>query len=1120
MAATRRCSPTRGAAAPTATPATPSALRRGDRRARSALPPSVAAAGLRGPARRAARRGAPARRASSRSTPTLDDAGRARAAASRRSTRGRRRRRPAGCCRCTRPTGRRRAGHEPAWPLRRGRLSCCPGDSPLGLRLPLDSLAVAADPESPTARAVDRSTPRRAAAPTAAAGTSPPAPRSSTRRGRPTTALCVEARDGHCTSSCRRSSELERLRRRCSRAIEARRASVGVPGRARGLPAAARPAAARSSSVTPDPGVIEVNVQPAGDAGRELVDAHRPTLYDDGPRSAAWPPRSSMLDGTPHRHRRRQPHDARRRRRRRTARCCAGPTCCAACITYWQHHPSLSYLFSGLFVGPTSQAPRVDEARARRALRARDRVRRARPQRRRRAIAPPWLVDRLLRHLLDRPHRQHPPRRVLHRQAVQPGLASAAGSACSSCAASRCRRTRGWRWCRRCWCARSSRASGDEPYAGAAGALGHRAARPVPAAALRRGRLRATSSPTCARTAIAFDAGWLDPFLEFRFPRSARSTSTASTLELRAGDRAVARARRGGRRRRHRALRRLVGRAAAGQGRRARPPAATWSPATACRCRCTRPATPGEYVAGVRYRAWQPPSALHPTIGVHAPLCSTSSTVDAAASLGGCTYHVVHPGRPRLRHVPGQRERGRGPPRRAGSSRSATRPGRSTSAALEREAAAGAGRRRSTRARSTCGGAPPRRLTAIDRPQATVLRLRRRTGPGARRACRDDDARRPTARVREHWSARRPRARASLGLDELPRRRDEARAAARRRRRHLQRLRRRRAGAAVQRVGARPAAAAARRATSGPASRPGVVQRAELLDAVLADLYGAAPAAAPRAAPAGAGARPPRVPARRATGIRLARRAASCSLAAVDLAATPTGRWRVLGRPHPGAVRARATRWRTGAWSRGCCPSSTATPQVHRLAPFFQALRVGAAATSRPPASRTRGSSCSAPGPLSETAFDQAFLASLLGFPLVEGSDLTVRDGRVWMRVARPARAGRRHPAPGRRDWYCDPLELRPDSQLGVPGLSRRPGRARVGRQHARHRRAGEPGAAAVPAASCAQALLGEHAAAAVGRRPGGAATRRRARTCSPTSTTRAEADQPRARVAVASAGS
>jgi uncharacterized circularly permuted ATP-grasp superfamily protein/uncharacterized alpha-E superfamily protein len=106
---------------------------------------------------------------------------------------------------------------------------------------------------------------------------------------------------------------------------------------------------------------------------------------------------------------------------------------------------------------------------------------------------------------------------------------------------------------------------------------------------------------------------------------------------------------------------------------------------------------------------------------------------------------------------------------------------------------------------------------------------------------------------------------------------------------------------------------------------------------------------------------------------------------------------------------------------------------VHRLAPFFRWLRSALQAAAPPDVEDPRIVVLS-PGPYNETAFEHAVLASTLGYPLVEGSDLTVRGGSVWMRSL-----GQREPVHVilRRvdDTYCDPLELNPESQLGVTGL-------------------------------------------------------------------------------------
>ena len=161
-------------------------------------------------------------------------------------------------------------------------------------------------------------------------------------------------------------------------------------------------------------------------------------------------------------------------------------------------------------------------------------------------------------------------------------------------------------------------------------------------------------------------------------------------------------------------------------------------------------------------------------------------------------------------------------------------------------------------------------------------------------------------------------------------------------------------------------------------------------------------------------------------------------------------------------------------------PSLYRDAQVHRLAPFFRSLRVALQEVAPHDVEDPRIVVLT-PGPLNETAFEHAFLASHLGYPLVEGSDLVTRRGRVWMRSLGQLEPV--HVILRRVDaWFCDPLELKPDSQLGVPGLveAARSGSG-VDRQPPRFERAGEPGADGLPAAAV-RAPAGT--AAGAGERP------------------------------------
>ena len=155
-------------------------------------------------------------------------------------------------------------------------------------------------------------------------------------------------------------------------------------------------------------------------------------------------------------------------------------------------------------------------------------------------------------------------------------------------------------------------------------------------------------------------------------------------------------------------------------------------------------------------------------------------------------------------------------------------------------------------------------------------------------------------------------------------------------------------------------------------------------------------------------------------------------LHAVDLARSPDGQWWVLAdrtQAPSGAGYALENRI---VLSRSL-PEAFRDCQVQRLASFFRAQRDTLTALA-PRAARQPRVVLLTPGPLNETYFEHAYLARYLGFTLVEGGDLTVRDRRVFIKTLdglQPVDVIFRR----LDDSFCDPLELRSDSSLGVAGL-------------------------------------------------------------------------------------
>jgi uncharacterized protein (DUF2126 family)/transglutaminase-like putative cysteine protease len=520
-----------------------------------------------------------------------------------------------------------------AWPLRRERLYAIAGDSPLGLRLPLSSLPERVDDYDPP---VDPFAESGAMPPRAALGRVQGRLRESPGAEVIKTALSVEAREGHVRvfmPPILRIEDYAALVAVVEDAAQALDMKVTIEGYA-------PPRDARVSvlMVTPDPGVIEVNVHPSR-TWRQLVDITE-TLYQEA-RQARLTTEKFMLDG---RHTGTgggnhvtlggaTPADSPLLRR---------PDLLRSLITYWQNHPALSYLFSGTFIGPTSQAPRVDEARDDRlyelgiAFQQMDRVHEPGTE-----TLQPWLVDRLLRHLLtDLTGNTHRAEFSIDKLYSPDSVTGRLGllefrafempphqrMSLVQMLLLRALVARFWR----------------EPYRGRLTAWGtalhdrwllpHFVASDIRDVVL---DLQAAGYP--------FSPSWFDPFVEFRFPRYGTVSYDGISLELRQAiepwhvlgeemsgsgtaryvDSSVERLQ-------VKVTGMIGGRHAVTCNGRMLPLAPT--------------GVPGEFVAGVRFRAWNPPSALHPTIGVQAPLTFDLVDTWASRALGGCTYHVAHPG--------------------------------------------------------------------------------------------------------------------------------------------------------------------------------------------------------------------------------------------------------------------------------------------------------------------------------------------------------------------------------------------------------------------------------------------------------------------------------------------
>ncbi|MBI2749453.1 MAG: transglutaminase family protein [Burkholderiales bacterium] len=466
------------------------------------------------------------------------------------------------------------------------------------------------------------------------------------------TALCVEVRDPRRASGPKAESvgeksgvlylfmpPLERLEDYLDllAAIEATAKEEKVKLVLEGYPPPRDPRL-KLLQVTPDPGVIEVNIHPVNN-WKELV-ANTEFLYNaafesrlsaekfmtDGRHTGTGGGNHFVMGGA-------TPADSPFLRK---------PELLASLLLYWHNHPSLSYLFSGMFVGPTSQAPRVDEARNDQLYELEIAIEQIYKNRELYGQSmPPWLVDRTLRNILiDATGNTHRSEFSIDKMYSPDSATGRLGLL----------ELRAFEM-------------PPHPHMSSVQQLLLRALvarfwkKPYKAPVTRWGTELHDRFmlPTFIQmdfddvvqdmqaTGYPFDPSWFAPHMEFRFPLVGSVQSAGVELTLRC------------------ALEpwHVMGEEGAPGGtaryvdsslERMEVHVKGLNQSRYC-VTCNGQALPlhntdtvGEYVAGVRYKAWNPPSSLHPTIGVHAPL--TFDIVDTwmKRSLGGCQYHVAHPG--------------------------------------------------------------------------------------------------------------------------------------------------------------------------------------------------------------------------------------------------------------------------------------------------------------------------------------------------------------------------------------------------------------------------------------------------------------------------------------------